>query len=712
MGSCRMNHAKVILLFFCISASVAQDGGSKSRFDKILQDFGFSGIGATQAKAANTVPNERRQPVKATPKPALSFAQRNRDFDIRSNAIPDVRPKSQSPKQPESSTALAALFSVAGKPTKRPGEKIKTPKSRLNKKPKLQTPNPAFASDAPPRKVNNRGLITNEKNIRIKNPGRINGSPRSSASNSNIRNSGRTPPKPKGVKTLDVRKQLSLSNSPNQKFTSRGIPIIGSLPTASRKSSLNKLKAVASLSNIQSKGRSNSPQDVPSIVTAALANVNTRKKAKPAFDPVAQLATIVNKKTKLRIQPSSAVRFGQSAARERNSQQTSSRRPIQTKSLNKNRGQINVKSINSESTKFDIASSPKQISQNEFNFDSTLKEFGFSPQLISGTSAKPEISQTRQQQRLETPLIQNKPFTVFPGNLKVSPILASNAQSFTSKGIPIISSKPIPAKSGLNSLIALAGNPELNPVTKTVLQVSNLSSIQATTIRNAANRRGQIPNGRKSSNTRVLPSNSALGNLESVDAGKGSTFNVKNRSRGPSRIPVSNTPSRKDIPAKVSSSIKSLPSSSLLINPFVNVDLQKQLEAPRSQNANRQENNIPPSKSQLSSNNEEREQRVPVLRKKPSSNTSRPKIFIEEEDYEDSFEEVTTERRTEPRRKEQQQQKEERRPRPKKNRPHKGKKQQKIEQRPPVVGGCFHVCSTLIFEVYQLLGGSLCDCVR
>merc|ERR1712106_961231 len=275
-----------------------------------------------------------------------------------------------------------------------------------------------------------------------------------------------------------------------------------------------------------------------------------------------------------------------------------------------------------------------------------------------------------------------------------------------------ISSKPIPARSGLNSLIALAGNPELNPVTKTVLQVSNLSSNQATTIRKAANRRGQIPNGRKSSNTRVSPSNSALGNLESVAPGKGSTFTVKNRSRGPSRIPVSNTPSRKDLPAKVSSPVKSLPSPSLLINPFVNVDLREQFEAPQSQNANRQENNIQPSTSQLLTNNEEREQRVPVPRKRPSSNTSRPKIFIEEEDYEDSFEEVTTERRTEPRRKEQKQQKEERRPRPKKNRPHKGKKQQKIEQRPPVVGGCFHVCSTLIFEVHQLLGGSLCDCVR
>ena len=42
----------------------------------------------------------------------------------------------------------------------------------------------------------------------------------------------------------------------------------------------------------------------------------------------------------------------------------------------------------------------------------------------------------------------------------------------------------------------------------------------------------------------------------------------------------------------------------------------------------------------------------------------------------------------------------------------KEKKARKIEQRPPIVGGCFHVCETLIFEVYKLLGGSLCDCVK
>lgn len=30
--------------------------------------------------------------------------------------------------------------------------------------------------------------------------------------------------------------------------------------------------------------------------------------------------------------------------------------------------------------------------------------------------------------------------------------------------------------------------------------------------------------------------------------------------------------------------------------------------------------------------------------------------------------------------------------------------------RPPAAAGCFQICDTLIFEVYKLLGGGLCDC--
>ena len=30
--------------------------------------------------------------------------------------------------------------------------------------------------------------------------------------------------------------------------------------------------------------------------------------------------------------------------------------------------------------------------------------------------------------------------------------------------------------------------------------------------------------------------------------------------------------------------------------------------------------------------------------------------------------------------------------------------------RPPTAAGCFQICDTLIFEVYKLLGGGLCDC--
>ena len=57
--------------------------------------------------------------------------------------------------------------------------------------------------------------------------------------------------------------------------------------------------------------------------------------------------------------------------------------------------------------------------------------------------------------------IPKKPFTVFTVNQ------AFNVPEFTKQGIPIISSKPkSDSKSGLNSLIALAGDPQKNPVAK------------------------------------------------------------------------------------------------------------------------------------------------------------------------------------------------------------------------------------------------------
>ena len=52
--------------------------------------------------------------------------------------------------------------------------------------------------------------------------------------------------------------------------------------------------------------------------------------------------------------------------------------------------------------------------------------------------------------------------------------------------------------------------------------------------------------------------------------------------------------------------------------------------------------------------------------------------------------------------------------RPKEKRPKQKKvnkeKEKSRRPRPPLAAGCFSVCDTLIFEVYQLLGGSVCDC--
>ena len=114
-------------------------------------------------------------------------------------------------------------------------------------------------------------------------------------------------------------------------------------------------------------------------------------------------------------------------------------------------------------------------------------------------------------------------------------------------------------------------------------------------------------------------------------------------------------------------------------------------------------NNLNP---KISSRQEEKDRRVDIPRSKTSN---RPKIVITESDFDESIEEEGEDRRNITHRKEQKEKKENRE-RPNKKRPKKKKKEQKKEQRPPVATGCFHVCETLIFEVYKLLGGSLCDC--
>ena len=129
-----------------------------------------------------------------------------------------------------------------------------------------------------------------------------------------------------------------------------------------------------------------------------------------------------------------------------------------------------------------------------------------------------------------------KPFNVSPGNARNQGNQKSNVPKFTNKGIPIISSKPRPdstLKSGLNSLIAIVGDPQNNPVEQTSSPF--VSSNQKTNTRKPNIRQGPVQSGRKSLNSRVSPTNSALGNIESIEAGNGPTFKVKNRARGQSR---------------------------------------------------------------------------------------------------------------------------------------------------------------------------------
>merc|ERR1711874_54236 len=595
----RMNHLKVFLLLFCIADSSAQDEGSKSRFDKILQDFGFTGIGAAQPGDISTFSNERKQTEKAPARPASS-SQRLRDVDIQTNTIPDFRPKAQPPQQVESSAALAALFSVAGRPegTKTQANNFVTNNRKLNQKPKLpiaqvlneRFENPVFESDKPSRRiVNNRGLISSERRNRNKGSRRNKDSLTNNASTSNARNKGTRVP------TLDVRKQLPIPDATQQKFTSGGIPIVGSVPAVRAP-------------NVQAPKRNNSPHSVPTISS----NAGTEKNEQPVVDPVAKLVTIASA-TVPRVSTGSQVRVG-------------------------------------------LPSSQDIITRNPFT----------SPQVT--TNAPQQISNT-----------QSKGFT----NVRRNPA----------------------STSGLNSLIAIAGDPENNPVSK--ISKSTIS------FNNPALTQGKSQKLRKSSNAHLSPTNSALGNLQSIASGKGPTFTVKNRARGQARNPGGKLPNVKnppnDAPAPINL-VKTTEKSLFEINPFINENLQKQqLETSRSKNIKINENSKNVPRSQTVAEDERNNARINIPRKKSSSNSlSRPKIIISEGEFEDSFEENSTEKRTEQR----EEKKEDRRHKPKKKRPLKGKKQQKIEQRPPVVGGCFHVCETLIFEVYKLLGGSLCDCVR
>merc|ERR1711970_1134450 len=213
MGSLKMNIIQVFLLIFLTATSSAQDEGSKSRFDRILKDFGFSGIGATQKQSTPQV-QQIRTPINQKDR----FTGRNQNIDIQSNSIPDT-PKSRPSKKVKSSDALAALFSVAGRPkeTKKTVTSAKIKSGRPSAAQKFpvakvlneRIENPVFSSSTPARRVpNNRGLIANERNNR-RNQGSRGESPRARS-------------KPQSV----ARKPLPVASANRPKLTSGGIPLV------------------------------------------------------------------------------------------------------------------------------------------------------------------------------------------------------------------------------------------------------------------------------------------------------------------------------------------------------------------------------------------------------------------------------------------------------------------------------------------------------
>jgi len=238
--------------------------------------------------------------------------------------------------------------------------------------------------------------------------------------------------------------------------------------------------------------------------------------------------------------------------------------------------------------------------------------------------------------------------------------------------------------------------------------------------------------------------NSALGILESIAAGEKPSTNlvIKNRGRGGQTRPSTQSQTQTQTQTQSVTSPRNSQKSSdnFLINPFVHPQLQAKNEAPSpSRTATEQKVSKP---SFQSSSNQAARAGVPVSRGRENTLTqveeqpraaslvneasrgrqgsTRPSIFIPREPTEV---ELIDAREVEDRKAERQNEIEERRKQKFKNkfkkdndRPHKKKfkkeyEEKKIkEQRPPVIPGCFRICDTLIFEVYQILGGNVCEC--
>ena len=369
---------------------------------------------------------------------------------------------------------------------------------------------------------------------------------------------------------MDIRQQLPVFSKPKEQFTSRGIPIVASVTTKNKKSSLNKLKAIAGAFNVQPLSRTNSFQGVPAVLNPTSPNTNT----KAVIDPVANLAKIGKQKANKTPMKTQQLR---SRGRQPTFQQRDSPEKVKVSQTKNNvRGQLSAQRSNPQprrptsrkefhgvTASQEASNNPKKNPAKTFDFDATLKDFGFSPRLISDTSFQnTRVPEVKQQKPAEITIIPNKPFTVFPGNARNPANPASNVPEFTQKGIPIISSKPrLDSKSGLNSLIALAGDPQKNPVAKTAIPF--VSSNQPTNIRRPNTRQGPVQNDRKSLTSRVSPTDSALGNLESIAAGNGpSEFKVKNRARGPSRNSANTNFNKNNLQTKPQSATKPSISSS------------------------------------------------------------------------------------------------------------------------------------------------------
>ena len=204
----------MLLLLILIAKASSQDVASKTRFDKILQEFGFTGISDDLLTKTQQAETERSEP--ASPIVVSRPQERSRHNEIQSNVIPDDHTNETIGKPVGGSGALAALFSIAGRP-KETKNNVKNDNIENSRK---KTNNLKELSK------DNTSLRLTNKVVPAKSGGKESKGFRRNKGRYIVKDRARQKiPKSASVNTSGVKKHLSTSNPPKQDITTQRVPI-------------------------------------------------------------------------------------------------------------------------------------------------------------------------------------------------------------------------------------------------------------------------------------------------------------------------------------------------------------------------------------------------------------------------------------------------------------------------------------------------------